>query len=250
MMRTVGVVLLGLMVGCTAADDGDWVVRPPGNGTGGGGGTVDAGVADADGDGGTGLVGHVCVVTAMENPRACATGAVQSGVAVRRVGDPSGTTTDADGRFTLAVAGSIVVLEVARGAASLQPSVVPVSNDGTEVVAPVPTVAEWTATLQAAATTVTPGNGSIALYVDTAVGAAAMGVRFDLPASGIAGPFYDDGTGWTAGVGTGTRGAVLFTDLADGTYTLEGRDADNNTISIVGVPVVPDRVTFVRRRLP
>ena len=76
-------------------------------------------------------------------------------------------------------------------------------------------------------------------------------MRFDLPAGGIAGPFYDDdGGAWTAGVGTGVRGAVLFTDLPDATYTLEGRDADSNTIVITGVPVAPDRVTFVYRRLP
>lgn len=252
MTRLVGVVLLGLgMIGCTSADDGDWVVRPPGGGTGSGGVTVDAGGVDGDGDGGSGLVGHLCVVTGMQTPRACAGLEKQEGVTVRRLGDTTGTLTGNDGVFTLAVSGTPVVLEVAHDEPLLQASVVPVRNDGTDVEVPVPTAAAWASTLTAAGTTVTPGNGSIALYLQAAPGEVPEDVRFDLPLSGIAGPFYDDDNGgWTTGVGTGVRGVVLFTDLAEGTYTLQGRDAATTAITIAGVPVVPDRVTFVLQALP
>lgn len=253
-MTRLGAVLLGLgaaMLGCTSADDGDWVVRPPGGGTGVGGQMVDAGAVDADGDGGTGLVGHLCVVTELQTPTACAGLAKQAGVTVRRLGDTTGALTDSDGAFVLAVTGSPVILEAAHDEPRLQASVVPVNNTGAEVEVPVPTVGAWSTALATAATTVTSGNGSIVVYVKTAAGTPAEGVRFDLPPGGIAGPFYDDdGGAWTAGVGTGARGAVLFTDLPDATYTLAGRDAGNNAIAITGVPVAADRVTFVSRRLP
>lgn len=252
MTRLVGVVLLGLgMIGCTSADDGDWVVRPPGGGTGSGGVTVDAGGVDGDGDGGSGLMGHLCVVTMMETPTACAGLQKQEGVTVRRLGDATGVLTGDDGVFVLAVTGSPVVLEAAHDEPLLQASVVPVANDGTDVEVPVPTAAEWAATLATAATTVTPGNGSIALYLKAAPGFVPEGATFDLPAGGTVGPFYDDdGGAWTAGISTGVRGVVLFTDLPDGTYTLQGRDADNAPITVTGVPVAPDRVTFISQALP
>jgi hypothetical protein len=252
-MKMIALTMLPLVaaVACAAPDD-DWVVRPPGGGTGSSGQQVDAARPDGgDLDGGTGdLTGVVCVVADLRAPDACPAVAAAAGVLVRALGDPTGATSDASGRFTLAAAGAVVILDVGSGAATLTRAVVPVANAGAVVHAPVPTRAAWDATVAATGTVVAPGNGAIALYVDTSVGTPAAGVTLDLPAGGVTGPFYDrSGGAWTAGGGTGPAGVALVLDLPPGSYQLDGGDGAGHTVSLSGVPVAADALTFIRGRL-
>lgn len=235
---------------CAGSGD-DWVVRPPGGGTGVGIPGVDAMPRDAPGgDGGGDLHGLVCVVADLRAPDACPAVTTASGVAVRQLGDTAGTTSDASGRFTLAVASGTVILDVAVGSAALTRSVVPVANDGSLVQAPVPTQAAWAATVAATGGVVAAGDGAIAVYVDTSAGGAASGVTFDLPPGASNGPFYDRAGGaWDAGGGTGPAGVALILDLAPGTYALSGGDGAGHTVTLTGVPVAADAVTFVRGTL-
>lgn len=241
-----------LLAGCGAPED-DWVVRPPGGGTGGTGVTIDAtpSLDAASDDGGVGLTGLVCVVTDLRIPEECPIGPAATGVLVRRAGDTTGATSTADARFTLAVTDPVVILDVASDSTTLQPSIVPVDNDGRLVHAPVPTSAAWSATVASLSVTIAPGNGSIAIYTDTAVGAHAAGVTFALPVGAISGPFYDgaDATSWTTGGGTGLLGATLLVDLPPGTYAVDGNQGAR-LVSITGIPVGGDAVTFVRAVLP
>ncbi len=254
-MKMIALTVLTLLavpaVGCAAPDD-DWVVRPPGGGTGSNGQQVDAARPDAgDLDGGTGdLTGVVCVVADLRAPDACPAIAAAAGVLVRRLGDATGATSDASGRFTLTAPGAVVILDVGSGAAALTPALVPVDNDGAVVHAPVPTRAAWAATVAATGAVVAPGNGSIALYVDTSAGTPAAGVALDLPAGGATGPFYDRSAGaWTAGGGTGPAGVALVIDLPPGGYQLEGGDGAGHLVSLGPVPVAADALTFVRATL-
>ena len=241
---------LVLLAACAAPED-DWVVRPPGGGTGSMGVRIDGGPADAGLDGGGGgLTGLVCVVDDLRQPDRCPIGAAATGVLVRRLGDVLGATSGSDARFTLAVTEPTVILDVAADSTTLQLTIVPVRTDGGLVHAPVPTAQAWTDTVASLEVAVAPGNGAIAVYTDSALGAPAAGVTFVQLAAG-SGPFYDGAasTTWTIAGGTGDFGATLFVDLPPGIYGLDGNQGARQVI-VGSVPVVADAVTFVRAVLP
>ncbi|MBK9031325.1 MAG: hypothetical protein IPL61_08305 [Myxococcales bacterium] len=235
---------------CTS-DDGDWVVRPPGNGTGTNG-RADAGVdSGPTGDANATLVGVVCVVDDLRAPDVCPTVPAAAGVLVRRLGELTGVDSNAVGAFSLPVADPIELIEVAVGSTALVPALVPVQNDGAVVHTPTPTVTAWADALADVGASVSDGHGSIALYVETAAGAPASGVVFTQPAGGSLPPFYDLAgvQAWASGGGTGPAGAVLFVDLLPATYSLTGL-APGGAVVSPSVQVIADTITFVRVALP
>ena len=236
---------------CTS-DDSDWVVRPPGGGSGSNTGGPDGGVdGGPTNDAGTMLTGQVCVVTDLRRPDACPVTTTAAGVLVRRLGQLTGTDSNATGAFTLAVTDPVELLEVAAGSTELVPSLVPVRNDGAVVHVPTATRVAYEDALGDVGATVTTGNGSIALYVETAAGLPATGVVFTQPEGGALPPFYDlvGAQAWAAGGGTGPAGAVLFVNLPPATYALTGL-APGGAVLNPGVQVISDSVTFVTVALP
>lgn len=109
-----------LVVGCSAEDP--WAIRPPGGGggvTGTGGGDddgVDAG-GGVDADGSQLLTGRVCVITAFDDPFACADIAASHGVLLEVVnGNGATAISDNSGLFSMTVGNNLVNLRVGNDA--------------------------------------------------------------------------------------------------------------------------------------
>jgi hypothetical protein len=240
--------------GCVA-DDENRPVRPPGGGPGGGtgdaGGGGDGGVDGGGGDGGgQTLNGVVCVVSDLRSPDACPAVAARAGVTVAVRGTATTTVSGADGRFTLSVAGANVVLDVAGDSQTLVQALVPAVAGGATVNAPVIGAGDWADVLASLDQAVPDGGGAIAVYVRDG-NAAAIGVTFDMVAGSSIAPYYDAGgaLSWAQGGGTGNAGVALLVDVPPGTVTLAGVAPDLRTVTVTGVPVVADGVTFVRASL-
>lgn len=271
----------GAAAGCGAEED-DRPVRNPGGlgGTGGmtggatdGGGTTgDSGLVDGSGggdgmgtdtdgggsnDGGSmgdggvmSLTGQVCIVSDLRQPDACPAVANRAGVTVRVRGTGASAVSGADGRFAIAASGA-VVLELAEGAVLLESAVVPAAAATPLVNAPVISSQDWQAVLDAIGQVQPDDAGAIVLYVEDAGGAAVSGATMDGVAGSTVVPHYDDGAAlaWRTAGGTGTQGVALFLDVAPGTVTLNGLAPGPLPVTLAGVPVIADAITFVRVRL-
>jgi len=244
------VVALGAgALGCTEEDYGP--VRNPGGG-GGGNGTGQGGDArqlDAAGsDGGFGEVsGLICVVTDLRLPDACPTGLTQVGVAVAVRGTSVTATSGSDGRFTVAASGATAVLDAAAGSTTPEPAIVPVAGSGPLVHTPVVTQVAWAQVLGGLGKGVPDGGGAIVAYVDDTSGPGS-GVAFEFATGSSIAPFYDSGTAFVQGGGTGAAGVALFVDVPEGNAALVGVAPDQR-VARATVPVVADAITFVRLRL-
>lgn len=232
---------------------GDGGIDDGGGGTDGtgtetdGGGSNDAGPMDTDG-GVMSLTGQVCVVSDLRQPDACPAVASRIGVTVQVRGTADMAVSGADGRFELAATGA-VVLEL--GALGLERSVVPAAPATPLVNAPVISSQDWQAVLDAIAQVQPDDAGAIVLYVEDAGGAAVSGATMDPIAGSTVVPHYDDGgaLAWRTAGGTGAQGVVLFLDVSPGTVTLDGVAPGPRPVTLAGVPVVADTITFVRVRL-
>jgi hypothetical protein len=240
-------------LGACAGDGDEGPFRPGGGGGGGGshggdGGVIDAATGDGagDGDGGSALNGRICVVSDLRVPDACPSVAAQSGVPVLVRGTTTSTVSGSDGKFTLAVSSSSVVLDVATGTAGLERAYVPAVVGG-EVKTPVVTTAAFDAAINSLTTAVPDGNGTVVAYVVDTNG-PAVGVTFSTIAGSSHAPWYDAGsnTSWQQGTGTGDRGVALFVDVPAGTVSIDGTAADSRVAQLSGIPVAVDTVTFVR----
>ena len=242
---------LVVLAGCPA-DDEDLPVRPggggPGSGTEGDARTVDAGL---DAAGGLELRGLVCVVADLRAPEACPAVATRQGVNVRVAGAGSLVTSDADGRYTLPIDATPVVIDTGDGASTLQPTRLRVASTGALVLTPVLTTTTWDAVVNATGAQPSDGSGAVVVYVDDASGPVA-GVVFDAVAGAAVVPFYD-GNGplaWREAGGTGVAGVALLLDVPAGSLSISATAADQRALTLTGVPVAADKVTFVRARLP
>lgn len=248
---TAAVVVLVAGGGCVDDDRSGLPVRPPGSGGPGSGQGGDARLLDApSGDGGVALNGLICVVTDLRSPDVCPAVPARGGVSVTVTGTSDGTTSDAEGRFTLPVSGAVAVLDVAGDSATLERSTIPVGVNGALVHAPVIGVGDWADVLASLDQAVPDGGGAIVVYVSDG-GAAATGVSFATVAGSSIAPYYDGGgpLTWVQGGGTGAAGVALFVDVPAGTVTLDGVAPDLRVVSPATVPVVADAVTFVRTSL-
>ena len=237
---------VAVAAGC-AADETAWPVRPPGGG-GIGSGTGGTGV-DAGSDASTGGTGRLCVVRDLRFPDECPTTAADDGVVVRVAGGPS-TTTDASGRFSLAVADD-QVLEIADGSTTLVPATARFeAGNALEVRAML--AAELAEVVAAVGATDIDGLGTLVVYVDDAAGAPVAGVVFDPVAGATFAPRYDDGgaTSWRADRGTGVAGVALLLGVPPGVTVVSATAPGPVTFSFTDVPVRADAITFVRVALP
>lgn len=245
-------VLAAALFGCAAEEP--WVVRPPGGGTGSGTAGLDAGL-DAGGDGGlpAAVAGRVCVTTDLRRPLTCPAVAAAAGVAVRELGAATGTTSAADGSFSVTLTGARREVELAAGSTSLVRAVVaaPAFTTAQRLSAPAVTVDAWNQTLLATGIQLATGNGALALYVLRADGVADQGAGVDLPGAASVGPFYDRDGAWAAdAAGTGAAGVALLLDLPPGDYALTGRDSAGRDFTVAPVSVVGGAVSFTTQVLP
>ncbi len=242
-----GVVGLGAAsaTGCTSEDD--WVVRPPGGGSGSGSGSG----VDAGSDSGSGLLGRVCVIDDLRAPDLCPTTADARGVQIHVVGGATVTTTDARGSFTLPAATGALVIEVAATAGLVAATVrVDVGTGPLQV--PVARASSWQETLDSVSVPGLAGLGAIVIYVDDAGGAPLEGATFTAQPGAAYPVFYDDGGAarWRTDAGTGVAGVALMLGVPAVTQTVAGAAPGPRAITLTGVPVRADAVTFVRTLVP
>lgn len=239
-------------LGACAAEEDHGPFRPGGGGGTGGGSSYpgDARMTDApaDGDAGAELAGRICVVTDLRVPDECPAVASRAGVTVSIVGASASTTSAADGRFTLPVSSSAVVLDAASGSPTFERSLVPAMVGGV-VDTPVVTQAAYAAVLGALGPVVPDGGGAVVAYVVNGA-SPAIDVTFSTIAGSSLAPFYDNGgaTAWTQGGGTGAAGVALFVDVPAGSVLLDGVAPDAR-VARATVPVVADAITFVELAL-
>lgn len=250
MARSLLVVLA--LAGCSADDDypiGGGNGGPPGQGT-----RPDAGL-DAS-DGGVGVLrSRVCVVTDLRQPVSCAT-RNNVGVVVRELGTQNQTTTGANGFFDLAVtARDVAILEVGTGSAALVPSIVAVDVPRPAETVPVPSAAEYNALVAALGAIVPDGTGVIAEYFLDRSNRPLPGVVIELAGGAQNGPWYDlagdlSPPPWTTNAETGPYGAALLFGVAAGDAVVPATGPGLEDLTLDGIRVVADRVTFVSQRLP
>ena len=244
----VAAIALALGSGCRADDD--YVMappntnNPPGSGNGG-----DARTADAS-DGGDGtLRARVCVVADLRQPQICSPDD-NVGVVVSERGTQNQTTTTTSGAFDLQVSGTdVAILEVGVGSSALVPSIVAIDLRDPASTIPVPASRPYLALRQALGPTEPDGTGTIAAYYLDTREAALAGVVVEAPAGAANAPWYDVAGSapapWNQEAETGPFGAALLFGVPAGSTTVAAVGPGLEDLSVSGVLVVDDRVTFV-----
>jgi hypothetical protein len=252
MVRPLLVAAIALALGGGCRADDDYTMVPPGGGPPGGGNGGDARTADASDGGSGGVRARVCVVTDLRQPQSCAP-SNNEGVVVSERGTQNQTTTAAGGAFDLQVSGTdVAILEVGVGSAALVPSIVAIDLRAPASTIPVPASPQLQALRQALGPSEPDGTGTVAAYyLDTSDDALA-GAVVEAPAGSANAPWYDiagsAAAPWTQEAETGPYGAALLFGVPAGSTTVAAVGPGLEDLSVNGVLVVDDRVTFVTVR--
>jgi hypothetical protein len=251
MVRSILVAAIALVLGGGCRADDEYPTVPPGGGgPPGGSNGGDARTADASDGGADGTVrARVCVVADLRQPQICSPDD-NVGVVVSERGTQNQATTTTGGAFELQVtATDVAVLEIGVGSSALVASIVPVDLRDPPPTMPVPAARPFQALRQALGPSEPDGTGTIAAYYLDAREAALPGVVVEAPAGAANAPWYDlagnTPAPWNQEAETGPFGAALLFGVPAGPAAVGAVGPGLEDLSVSGVLVVDDRVTFV-----